>query len=106
MMAPQKKKPLPGQHRKVEPLTRKMEAAAPPRPQLEVLQERMNQTATAVQFVHLHGSCRLAHAFLQNLQLLARRRGGLLLPGERLDFTVLAGQRFLFLWCHHLLASD
>ena len=55
MMAPQKKKPLPGQHRKVEPLTRKMEAAAPPRPQLEVLQERMNQTATAVQVDKLHG---------------------------------------------------
>jgi len=55
MMAPQKKKPLPGQHHKVEPLTRKMEAAAPPRPQLEVLQERMNQTATAVQVDKLHG---------------------------------------------------
>ena len=55
MMAPQKKKPLPGQHRKVEPLTRKMEAVAPPRPQLEVLQERMDQTATAVQMDKLHG---------------------------------------------------
>ena len=55
MMAPQKKKPLPGQHRKVEPLTRKIEAVAPPRPQLEVLQERMNQTATAVQVDKLHG---------------------------------------------------
>jgi len=49
MMTTQKKKPLPGQHRKVGPLTEKVEPIMAPHPQLEVLQERMNHLATREQ---------------------------------------------------------
>jgi len=62
MMTTQKKKPLPGQHRKVEPLTEKVEPVTPPHPQFEVLQERMNHlatreqmAATTMQMNKLHG---------------------------------------------------
>ena len=55
MMTTQKKKPLPGQHRKVGPLTEKVEPIMAPHPQLEVLQERMNHLATREQMNNLRG---------------------------------------------------
>ena len=61
-MTTQKKKPRPGQHRKVEPLTEKVEPVTPLHPQFEVLQERMNHlatreqmAATTMQMNKLHG---------------------------------------------------
>ena len=62
MMTTQKMKPLPAQHRKVEPLTEKVEPVTPLHPQFEVLQERMNHlatreqmAATTMQMHKLHG---------------------------------------------------
>jgi len=61
MMTSQRKKPLPDQHPKAGPPARKVEAARkvepaePPQPQLEVLQERMNQMATREEMQKLRG---------------------------------------------------